>query len=562
MKKFLAMLLALTMVVSMLPVSVFATEQNADEQADAGLFANFAGKKVSIIGDSISTFGGVSNNTEDNTTIGDNAVFYNANGTTFGVGLHDTWWQQTIDAMGMELCVNNSWSGSRIWASDASAGYNTRCVNLHNNAGENPDFIWVYLGTNDYSVKSNWGTAAAIDTDTLFVKGENGSYTYAEPTTVCEAYAIMLHKSMVRYPNAQIYCLGMLTRNTSDEGLTKANQELKAVATMLQIPFVELESITAERKDFYISMGDNVHPKKEGMRRISQRLMNAMMTQNQQDKPLVYVSIGDSMTNGYGLDGYDGNSGVVNYAKQTYANQFAAYLAGYTGVIEDDQVIFIGENGTVDHRQLAMSGMRAEDLHWALKLDYSDEELIQKLWQCQCDGNSWQDAIKEKWFGELGFQVGDYRTWTDMVDSNYRYADGAARILNTYHNNVANSQYFQSSYADGIDLNAIKTGVAGNTYFPESAADKKVMGPAYLQISTEFYQQSVKDADIISLALGNTNFGTYMLAEIMEISMSNNVTQFPSRYDIEDVFRLAGLDANVEKMVRQFVPCPVLTVAS
>ena len=46
-------------------------------------------------------------------------------------------------------------------------------------------------------------------------------------------------------------------------------------------------------------------------------------------KPTInYVSIGDSMTNGYGLDGYDGESGVANYANGTYANQFAELLAG------------------------------------------------------------------------------------------------------------------------------------------------------------------------------------------------------------------------------------------
>ena len=44
---------------------------------------------------------------------------------------------------------------------------------------------------------------------------------------------------------------------------------------------------------------------------------------------LVYVSIGDSMTNGYGLEGYDGMSGIANYANESYANQFAAWLAGY-----------------------------------------------------------------------------------------------------------------------------------------------------------------------------------------------------------------------------------------
>ena len=43
-----------------------------------------------------------------------------------------------------------------------------------------------------------------------------------------------------------------------------------------------------------------------------------------------YVSIGDSMTNGYGLDGYTAEAGVYDYGYASYANQFAAALAGMT----------------------------------------------------------------------------------------------------------------------------------------------------------------------------------------------------------------------------------------
>ena len=45
---------------------------------------------------------------------------------------------------------------------------------------------------------------------------------------------------------------------------------------------------------------------------------------------IYYVSLGDSMTNGYGLPGYNNNqgSGVEQYGYASYANAFAAYLAG------------------------------------------------------------------------------------------------------------------------------------------------------------------------------------------------------------------------------------------
>ncbi|MBQ5842722.1 MAG: hypothetical protein IIW63_06195 [Clostridia bacterium] len=47
------------------------------------------------------------------------------------------------------------------------------------------------------------------------------------------------------------------------------------------------------------------------------------------DQKLNYVSLGDSMTNGYGMDvGYLHNSGVEDYGKEAYPNQFATWLEG------------------------------------------------------------------------------------------------------------------------------------------------------------------------------------------------------------------------------------------
>ncbi len=108
-KRLLALVLTLAMVLSFAPVSAFAIEP-------APTLADFEGKKVSILGDSISTFDGVSNNPEYNSTIGDNHAFYLDGSLAWGSGgmtLHDTWWQQVIDALGMELCVNNSYTGTK-----------------------------------------------------------------------------------------------------------------------------------------------------------------------------------------------------------------------------------------------------------------------------------------------------------------------------------------------------------------------------------------------------------------------------------------------------------------
>ena len=158
-------------------------------------------KTVSILGDSISTFKGVSNNTSYNSTIGNNIVWYHGVAWRQNILTSDqTWWSQAISQLGMKLLVNNSSAGSRVYETyEGSAvtpgAYLDRCVQLHNNSGKTPDVIWVYLGTNDFdrayaqtavAPSEYLGSASKVTYDQLIT--DNG---YTEPTTVCEAYAIM-----------------------------------------------------------------------------------------------------------------------------------------------------------------------------------------------------------------------------------------------------------------------------------------------------------------------------------------------------------------------------------
>ena len=117
-----------------------------------------------------------------------------------------------------------------------------------------------------------------------------------------------------------------------------------------------------------------------------------------------YVSLGDSMTNGYGLLGYDANTGVEDYGEDSYANLFEEWL---------------GRNGaTVDHKRLAMSAMRAEDLHWLLELDYENPAVI--------DVTDSAEFVEEQWVEQFP-TTGDYWTWKELCDD-YRFAVAAYTI--------------------------------------------------------------------------------------------------------------------------------------
>ena len=250
----------------------------------------FAGKKVSILSHSMSTYAGVSNDASANSTIGSNDVYYTAG--RHDVYRKDTWWQQTIDALGMELLVNNSWSGSCIFQprkGEASVGYGDRAVNLHNDhTGEAPDVIFVYLGCNDFAYyKDTFGKAADVDYAAIVQANGDGTFTYAVPETACEAYAIMLHKVQTRYPHAEIYCMTSTARrdpdyadNYADTGQpTEYVAELHKVAEYFSYPVIDLENaIPKEAEIFDLYMGDKrAHANALGMDQITNEVLSVML---------------------------------------------------------------------------------------------------------------------------------------------------------------------------------------------------------------------------------------------------------------------------------------------
>lgn len=147
--------LALFLIISVLSMSLsFIRKDNGDDtiSEDVGITKEpikspLAGKYISFLGDSITTYEGWSNSTTFNSTIGGNGVYYNANS---GLTVHDTWWKQLIDTNGMRLCVNNSWNAGRITARNDIPSAKVRSEQLYNDSKEiYPDVIVIYLGTND-----------------------------------------------------------------------------------------------------------------------------------------------------------------------------------------------------------------------------------------------------------------------------------------------------------------------------------------------------------------------------------------------------------------------------
>lgn len=247
----------------------------------------FRGKKISILGDSISTYTNYSNGVAadtTNSTIRNNLVWYgyDPGQPTFGGSSCDsTWWQMTINTLGADRLVNNSNSGESVF--DA---VKERCMQLHDdtgeNAGETPDIIFVYLGTNDNY--RSMGNTALLNMEDIARKGDNLNYT---PTYLTEAYAIMLYRIQKTYPDAEIYCLTNLERSDVKVELTHSvSNVIREVAALFDGVYVAdicTEAGISRYADDYLDYipldqgGKSIHPGTEGMKAISEVLMNTIL---------------------------------------------------------------------------------------------------------------------------------------------------------------------------------------------------------------------------------------------------------------------------------------------
>ena len=282
------------------------------------------------------------------------------------------------------------------------------------------------------------------------------------------------------------------------------------------------------------------------------------------DEIINYVSIGDSMTNGYGLPGYDAEAGVYDYGYESYANKFAAYLAGADfeawaeGGYEGGGIVFEGEKGTVHHAQLGLSAARPEDINFLLRLDYDDEAvsaLIDKYptddkvyYRCSnhsgvsyedivyCHGCKW-DHVElpgydthvddypawwslvhgDNWENTIGY--GDFWTWKELAED-YRFGTAATYIKYNFGT--------EAERARAEELMASR---------PAKPRDDASNGAETCYVA-KHYQDAVKEADVISIALGNGNFGVWLMGRITAAIMEHDGVGRNGVYDVERVLAI------------------------
>lgn len=262
------------------PEAVSENSQNSgsSSQADGQAPRDLTGLKLSILGDSISTFDGYIPT--------DYNIFYPGSGDISTV--EKTWWWQVLNATGMELNANASSSnttvtGDSLDTTGSAPGCSTkRMVDLTpGDDGPAPDILIVFMGTNDF-----------------LRSVELGSFT--EPSrqdegivnNFCDAYELMIQKLNALYPNTQMYFCTLPETNAGDvddypqsypatnkngNTIGDFNAEIATIASAYNYPVIDVHNcgITYEKLDEYTS--DGVHPNAEGAKLIADYVSNALL---------------------------------------------------------------------------------------------------------------------------------------------------------------------------------------------------------------------------------------------------------------------------------------------
>ena len=232
------------------------------------------GKKLSILGDSISTYQGYNP---------DGYSYYYPSGNIDNV--NKTWWKLIADNSGLTILANASWSGSSVCDDDnlinsAKVAYSdARIADLSVN-NNNPDIIIIMIGTNDFKHANALGTLTDSDIPPL---GTTSIHTFKE------AYACMINKIHIAYPNAHIYCCTLIPRYDSSTGSTypiknsdgisiyQYNKAITDIAEWMNCNLIRLDNIFSLQKVYDYTVDHALHPNYAGAKIISNRILKYLI---------------------------------------------------------------------------------------------------------------------------------------------------------------------------------------------------------------------------------------------------------------------------------------------
>lgn len=251
----------------------------ANENSDDG-----AKRRISILGDSISTFEGCNPDGF--------AVYYEGERrrATGVVHATDTWWAQVMVALDAMPWRVAAYSGSMVEGAGFPAANSAERIAALARDGEAPDVVIAFIGINDYG----WGSAMAQAAGRGNAVPECLDLATIEPrvpglagTDAAErfgaAYEAMLTRIRDAYPQAEVWCCTLCPgRVVGSEHSTFAynlrgvpfdcyNDAIRAAAAHTGCHVADVAALGYDYEAL-----DGTHPTKRGMRQLAALVLQAM----------------------------------------------------------------------------------------------------------------------------------------------------------------------------------------------------------------------------------------------------------------------------------------------
>ena len=207
--------------------------------------SDFAGKTVSILGDSISTYKGY---------VPDGYSCFYPYPTADLADVNQTWWMQVINQLGMKLLKNNSYSGTCV---SSGTGQNSTVEDSRLKellfGTEQPDIIIIFMGSNDCGSQ------------------------YVKLETFKSSYKVMLDKIQVLCPNSEIYIMTLPpSKLYTESDRVEYNKVIRDYATQYNLPLVEMnDTYNGDNCSNYLV--DSAHQNLAGMTKLAEAVVKGLL---------------------------------------------------------------------------------------------------------------------------------------------------------------------------------------------------------------------------------------------------------------------------------------------
>ncbi len=284
----------------------FDAKNKTEYKAMVGaLKEKYRGKYLSVLGDSISSYCGICNDTSANVTIGENSPFY----PTWSHNVCRpslTYWGKVIEDLEMNTCIVNSWSGSSAYGRDFGKNMLIRCQDLHRDGGTPddasddilPDVILIYMSANDINggspldekfaeIIANGADRKEIDawfSEVVARREREGGAEKGKTFLNYDAvYALSMRDMQKKYPNAEFYCLTLQETNHPNtlkrlERFESFNKTIKTLAEYFGATVVDFaaDEITWQNCHAYAGDMHSLHPTAAGHEIMAENIIKAM----------------------------------------------------------------------------------------------------------------------------------------------------------------------------------------------------------------------------------------------------------------------------------------------